>query len=146
MEDLFRAYWWLIFPLGWFAYGGFQSWLSYRANRDTLDLLKTYAASGREPPPELLARLNKRSSYDLDDDIDDDLDDDRDHVRTRYRYRRERGWYHVVLFGVLGMGFTFAATSDLYEAGPAFLIVAFVMGALSLASLVSVLTGRGPKA
>ena len=138
MEDLFRSYWWLIFPLGWFVYGGFQSWLSYRSNRDTLDLLKAYAASGREPPPELVARLNQRSNYDLDDDRDD--------MRPRYRYRRQRGWYHVVLFGVLGMGFAFAATSDLYEAGPAFLIVAFVMGALSLASLVSVLTGRGPKA
>jgi hypothetical protein len=138
MEDLFRSYWWLIFPLGWFVYGGFQSWLSYRANRDTLDLLKAYAASGREPPPELVARLNQRSNYDLDDDRDD--------MRPRYRYRRQRGWYHVVLFGVLGMGFTFAATSDLYGAGPAFLIVAFVMGALSLASLVSLLTGRGPKA
>jgi len=138
MEDLFRSYWWLIFPMSWFVYGGFQSWLSYRANRDTLDLLKAYAASGREPPPELVARLNTRSNYDLDDDRDD--------MRPRYRYRRERGWYHVVLFGVLCMGFTFAATSDIYEAGPAFLIVAFVMGALSLASLVSVLTGRGPKA
>ncbi|WP_419317260.1 hypothetical protein ACN2C7_12280 [Caulobacter sp. ErkDOM-E] len=138
MEDLFRSYWWLIFPLSWFVFSGFQSWLSYRSNRDTLDLLKAYAASGREPPPELVARLNKRSNYDLDDDRDD--------MRPRYRYRHERGWYHVVLFGVLGMGFAFAATSDLYEAGPAFLIVAFVMGALSLASLVSVLTGRGPKA
>lgn len=138
MEDLFRSYWWLIFPLSWFVFSGFQSWLSYRANRDTLDLLKAYAASGREPPPELVARLNKRCN--------DDLDDDRDDGRSRYRYRRERGWYHVVLFGVLGMGFTYAATSDLYEAGPAFLIVAFVMGALSLASLVSVLTGRGPRA
>jgi len=138
MEDLFRSYWWLIFPLSWFVFSGFQSWLSYRANRDTLDLLKAYAASGREPPPELVAHLNKRCN--------DDLDDDRDDGRSRYRYRRERGWYHVVLFGVLGMGFTYAATSDLYEAGPAFLIVAFVMGALSLASLVSVLTGRGPRA
>jgi uncharacterized membrane protein YccC len=138
MEDLFRSYWWLIFPLSWFVFSGFQSWLSYRSNRDTLDLLKAYAASGREPPPELVARLNQRSNYDLDDDRDD--------MRPRYRYRRQRGWYHVVLFGVLCMGFTFASTSDLYEAGPAFLIVAFVMGALSLASLVSLLTGRGPKA
>ena len=82
-----------------------------------------------------MARLNKRSNYDLDDDRDD----------MRSRYRRESGWYYVVLFGVMCMGFAYAATSDLYEAGPAFLIVAFVMGALSLASLVSVLTGRGPK-
>lgn len=139
MEDLFRSYWWLIFPLSWFVFGGFQSWLSYRANRDTLDLLKSYAASGREPPPELVARLNKRWNYDHDEDQEDGR------PRYRHRYRRERGWYHVVLFGVLGMGFAYASATDLYEAGPAFLIVAVVMGALSLASLVQALLARGPR-
>jgi hypothetical protein len=60
MEDLFRQYWWLMFPLSWFVFGGYQSWLSYKANRDTLDLIKSYAQAGRDPPPELLAKLNKR--------------------------------------------------------------------------------------
>lgn len=134
MEDLFRSYWWLIFPLSWFVFDGFQNWLSYKANRDTLDLLKSYAASGREPPPELVARLNKHWNPD-------------DGYRERgWRGRGgERTWYQVVLFGVLCAGFTYATVTDLYGAGSAFLIVAFVMGALSLASLVAVLVNRGPR-
>jgi hypothetical protein len=41
------------------VFGAWQSWLSYRANRETLDLIKTYAAAGREPPPELLAQAQQ---------------------------------------------------------------------------------------
>jgi len=134
-EDIFRQFWWLIFPLSWFVFGAWQSWLSYRANRETLDLIKTYAASGREPPSELLARLNKRWHGD---------DDDRDE-RPRYRRRRERSWYQVVLFGVLSSGFTVAAATDMYGMGEAFVIVAFVLGALCLATLVQViLEQKGP--
>ncbi|PTS89401.1 MULTISPECIES: hypothetical protein [unclassified Caulobacter] len=139
MEDLFRSYWWLIFPLSWFVFGGFQSWLSYRANRDTLDLLKSYAASGREPPPELVARLNKRWNE------EDEDSSGRVPRRYRRRYREEHPVYRAVLFGALCAGFTYAAVTDLYGAGEAFTIVAFVMGALGLASLVSLLVGRGPK-
>jgi hypothetical protein len=135
MEDLFRSYWWLLFPLSWFVVGGWQSWLRYRSNRDTLDLIKSYAQSGREPPPELLARLNQRDVY----------GDDDDRHRGRHGYARQGGWYQVVLFGVLCMGFSYAAITDLYGAGPAFVIVAFVMGALSLATLVATLVGRGPR-
>jgi hypothetical protein len=139
MEDLFRSYWWLLFPLSWFVFGGFQSWLSYRANRDTLDLLKSYAASGREPPPELVARLNKRWNEEDEDDAG------RSPRRFRRRYREEHPVYRAVLFGVLGAGFGYASFADLYGAGEAFTIVAFVMGALCLASLVSLLVGRGPR-
>jgi Flp pilus assembly protein TadB len=140
MEDLFRSYWWLIFPLSWFVFGGYQSWLSYRANRDTLDLIKSYAQAGREPPPELLAKLSKRWN-----DGDDHEDRDDRYERRRWRRRGPRGWYHVVLFASLGAGFAYAAVTNLYGAGEGFVIVAFVMGALSLASVVSLLVDRGPK-
>lgn len=139
MEDLFRSFWWLIFPLSWFVFGGFQSWLSYRANRDTLDLLKSYAASGREPPPELVARLNKRWN-----DEEDELGE-RGLKRSHRRYRGEDPVYRIVLFAVLCAGFTFASVTDIYGAGEAFTIVAFVMGALCLASLVTLMVGRGPR-
>ena len=134
MEDLFRSYWWLIFPLSWFVISAYQNWLSYRANKDTLDLIKTYAQAGREPPPELLARLNKRWNEDENEERDE---------RPRYRRRRQRTWYQAALFGCLCLGFTYASVTDLYEAGPAFIIVAFVMGALSVASVVSMLVDRG---
>ena len=134
-EDIFRQFWWLIFPLSWFVFGAWQSWLSYRANRETLDLIKTYAASGREPPAELMARLNKRWHGD---------DEDRDE-RPRYRRRRERSWYQVVLYGLLSSGFAVAAATDMYGAGEAFVIVAFVLGALCAATLVQVLLNqKGP--
>lgn len=135
-EDLFRQFWWLIFPISWFVFGAWQSWLSYRANQETLDLIKTYAASGREPPPELLNGLNRRWR---------DCDDDDDRPRRRYRHRRERSWYRVVLFGMLASGFGFAAVTNIYGAGEAFTIVAFVLGSVCAATLVQVLLDRnGP--
>lgn len=134
-EDLFRQFWWLIFPLSWFIHGAWQSWLSYRANQETLDLIKTYAVSGREPPPELMNRLNKRWHGEAEDEDE----------RPRYRRRQERSWYQVVLFGLLGAGFAFASVTDIYGAGEAFTIVAFVMVALCAATLVQVLLDRnGP--
>ncbi|MDR7114333.1 hypothetical protein [Caulobacter sp. BE254] len=144
MEDMFRQFWWLIFPLSWFVFGAYQSWLSYRANRDTLDLIKTYAQSGREPPPELMAKLSKRWN-DGDDLGEVDDDDDRFRRRHRRRHWRQHTWSRVALFGCLCAGFTFAAATDLYEAGPAFVIVSFVMAALAVAAAVSILVDRGPR-
>lgn len=144
MQDMFRQFWWLIFPLSWFVFGAYQSWLSYKANRDTLDLIKTYAQSGREPPPELLAKLSKRWN-DGDDRDEPDDGDDRWRRRRYRRYRRYHGWSRVALFGCLCLGFIFAATNDLYGNGPAFAIAAFVMGALAVSSVVSILVDRAPR-
>lgn len=144
MEDMFRQFWWLIFPLSWFVFGAYQSWLSYRANRDTLDLIKTYAQSGREPPPELLAKLNRR--WNDGDDLDEADDGDERPRRRHYRrFRRQRTWSRVALFGCLCAGFTYAAVTDLYEAGPAFVIVSFVMAALAVSAAVGMLVDRGPR-
>jgi hypothetical protein len=139
VEDLFRSYWWLLFPLAFFVAGGFDQWMRYRRHRDTLDLIKTYASQGKEPPAALLDQVKK-----LEDD-DEDIDDRRDRrYRRRYRYGRswrgEGTWYHVVLFAVISAGFAYAAFTNLYGQGHAFVIVAFVTGALSLASLVALLT------
>ena len=139
-ENLFRSYWWLMFPLFWFVAGAWHSLLNLRRHRDNLDLIKTYVASGKEIPPSLLEHLNKPS---LDDDWD----------RETYRSRRGRryygrgfgGWPNVALFGSLALGFGYAAQTDLYEAGPAFVIVTFVMGALFVSSLVATLISRTPK-
>ncbi len=139
-EDLFRSYWWLMFPLFWFVAGAWHSLLNLRRHRDNLDLIKTYISSGKEIPPGLMDSLNKPS---LDDDWDRDSYGGR---RGRRYYRRGfGGWPNVALFGSLALGFGYAAQTDLYEAGPAFVIVAFVMGALCLSSLVATLMMRPPK-
>ena len=135
--QLFRELWWLIFPIAFFAFGAWRNWLTYRANREMLDLIKTYAASGREPPPELLAKLSAPWR-----DCDEGADE---RPRYRRRWRRERTWYRVVLFGMLSSGFAFAAVTNIYGAGEAFTIVAFVLGSICVATLVQVLLDRnGP--
>lgn len=138
-EDLFRTYWWLMFPLAWFVVGGWHSWLNYRKHRDTLDIIKSYAATGKDVPAGLMDKLNAGP-------VDDSWSGYDAGERRPRRYRRGYGgWSNVVLFGSLSAGFAYASQTDMYEAGPAFLIVAFVMGALCLSSLVATLTYRRPK-
>ena len=40
MEDLFRDYWWLIFPVLVMGMGGWDRYLAYRKHRDSIELLK----------------------------------------------------------------------------------------------------------
>jgi hypothetical protein len=137
MEGLFRDYWWLVFPLGWFVASGWQSLLNYRRHRDTLDIVKRYADSGKDIPAGLLDKLNAPAP-----DSDWDAPSSRSERRSGGGFG---GWSQVVLFGSLAAGFGYAATTDIYEAGPAFVIVTFVMGSLCLASLVATLTRRSSK-
>jgi len=39
MADIFRSYWWLLFPIGFFVFGAWDRWLSYQRSRDHLELL-----------------------------------------------------------------------------------------------------------
>lgn len=53
MEDLFRDYWWLMFPLGWVAFAAFQGLLAERRRSVAMDLVRAYAEKGQAAPPEL---------------------------------------------------------------------------------------------
>src|SRR5258708_24416592 len=53
----FSHFWWLIFPLFWMVAVMARLWSRHtRANR-ALDIIKSYADQGKEPPPELLKNL-----------------------------------------------------------------------------------------
>lgn len=129
MEDLFRSYWWLLFPLGWMVAGGVHSILNYFRQKETLKLIRTYAEKGQEPPASLLKILEQP------------IDSDAEMWRSTGSGSsgNDGNWFSVVLFGLLAGGFGYAAWTDMYGAGEAFLIVAFVLGALSVACLVSAL-------
>ncbi|NBB53453.1 hypothetical protein GVN24_34820 [Rhizobium sp. CRIBSB] len=133
MEDLFRSYWWLIFPLGWMVASGFSSLLNYKRQKDTLKLIQTYAEKGQQPPESLLKILERP--------IDAETES-RAYPRAA---GPDGGWFSVVLFGLLAGGFGYASYSNMYGASEAFLIVAFVFGALSAACLVQALMRRGQK-
>jgi hypothetical protein len=134
MEDLFRSYWWLLFPLGWFIASGWQSWLNYRSRKDALRLVETYAAKGQEPPAELIRAIERP--------IDPEASDNKP-SRTNW------GWYQVALFGALAGGFVFMARANILGdegLADALMVAAIVLGALALASLVYALTWKGPRA
>jgi hypothetical protein len=58
MVYFFNSYWWLLFPIGFFVFGAWDRWLAYRRSRDHLDLLRSYAEKGKDPPPELVRNVS----------------------------------------------------------------------------------------
>jgi hypothetical protein len=59
VDDLFRDFWWLLFPIGAMALGAFRAWLDYRARREVVDTLRDLAQAGKEPSAALLNQLNR---------------------------------------------------------------------------------------
>lgn len=132
MEDLFRSYWWLMFPLAWFVFGGFQSFLNYRRQKETLNLIRTYAEKGQEPPAGLLKVLEQP------------IEDDDSRLSGRGR-AGEGAWFSAILFGVMAVGFGYGASTDMYGAGPALIIVTFVLAGLCLACLFQAIRSGRPR-
>lgn len=133
MEDIFRSYWWLLFPLGFMLIGAFNSFLTYRRQQETLKLIKTYADKGQEPPPALLKVLEQP------------IDDDKWSGGGRSP-AGEGSWFTAILFGVMALGFGYGASTDMYGAGPALVIVTFVLAGIALACLFQAIrAGRRPR-
>ncbi|MDP3853303.1 hypothetical protein [Phenylobacterium sp.] len=140
MEDLFRGFWWLLFPLAAFAFGAWDRWLAYRRSQEQLDLIKTFATQGKEVPPELLKRIQ--------DEEDDDEESDWSGLGRRHRRNRLRRYRHsrgddirtVIFTGALAGAFWIASEASLIDGteGP-FRLVALILTCISGATLLSVL-------
>lgn len=141
MEDLFRDYWWLLFPFMGFAFGGYGMWLNYRRSRDALELIKTYAAQGKEPPPGLIQAVSG--------DFPEDGWENRRAARRDRRFGPYGEVRRLITFSALAGGFGFAAWwAQDGNVQLAFGVVAFVMGAMAVGSLLLVFlqrNGREPK-
>ena len=131
MEQLFTQFWWLIFPIGFGIMGAYNSYLGYRRQRDALNLLKTYAEKGQEPPEALLKVLQRP------------LDDDGWDGQSPGRHRPTNYWSLFGLFTALSLGFLGASEmTNMDGDSGAFLVVAFTMGAVAVWALISALTSR----
>lgn len=134
MTALFYNFWWLLFPLGGMVFAGFHSWLKYRSQKAILDVIKTYAERGEQPPQALIDGMDKVVAR------HDDWNSPRS-PRTSAHY-----WSLVGLFGLMAAGFGVGAALGLDGHSGAFVIVAVVMTAVAAWSLINaLLLSRQPK-
>ena len=129
MADLFREFFWIIFPVMGMGIGAFAIWNEFSRQRKALDVLKVYAEKGAEPPASVLEVLNRASSS-----------------RGAIRRQNSNGWGRFVFFLVMGVGFAGVAVWSA-QGGPrmivfvmSFSIIAFSMAAIALRELVTELT------
>ncbi len=126
MVELFSNFWWILFPLAGFAFGGWGMFLRYRRQKAVLDLIRSYVENGREPPASLLAQIES-----LDDAEGGWVGNPRPGSRTPTNY-----WSLVGLFGVMAAGFGIAAIMGVDGGSGAFVIVAMVMAAVGVWALI----------
>jgi hypothetical protein len=145
MQDFAMAYWWLIFPIMWFVSSLFGMWMHHRRQQDTLELMKTYAAQGKDPS-ELAKTLGPDpSSWDYR------------WSRRAWRYGPGWGWRgspfwawrRAIMTGCVAIGFWIAAYyADWSWGGPGFTVVAVIMSVIAAGSLLTAifasLFDRGP--
>jgi hypothetical protein len=129
MIDLFRHFWWLMFPIMGMAYGliGMIAGMNQqrRAQDRAAELLRTYAEQGKEPPPELLRALSQGVE-----------------PPNMMGVRQERlsgAWWTFFVFIALTGGFGVGASSFGSDAHAAFMVVTVVMGILAFGALVMAL-------
>ncbi len=127
-SDFLFAYWWLVFPLAYFIGTGWNSWIKYKRHQANLELLKSYAASGNQPPADLLKSLDPATEKDASHD-------------GLYSGGSKRGdggkAFLVILFAGLAAIFAYAGYNGMMDLGEEAYFVAMIMGVLSVAFLGS---------
>ncbi|HYS45879.1 MAG TPA: hypothetical protein VEM35_05550 [Rhizomicrobium sp.] len=129
---LFAHFWWLIFPLFWLCAMTARLWSHHsRANR-TLDILKTYADQGKEPPPELMKALQQGPGVWGDCD-------------RRWRRSPEERLGRAFLFAALACAFGFMAFWPQFSNAPyhhnpfGLIFLTAIMTAFAVSNLLSVI-------
>lgn len=139
MEQLFRDYWWLMFPLFGMLWALWDMVSSDRRQRAAMETLRFYAQQGKDPPPELI-----RIAFGGEDSIGMRAEfgvGDGDGPRT-LRRSHSRVWTFIV-FAALAAGFSvgwwWVRAEDFAFA---LLIVAVATGVMALGALAILLFGR----
>lgn len=132
MEELFRDFWWLIFPI----FGMFMSVRgmsdSARRSSNVIALIKTYTDQGKEPPAELLRLAAKGLEGEGEDP-----------PATPQSRRRDTIWSFFLFAGLaagFATGYAFAAPTE--DWAWLFLAVAVAMAVMALGALVLLISGR----
>ncbi|MEN0651806.1 MULTISPECIES: hypothetical protein [Hyphobacterium] len=132
--DLFHSYWWLLFPLAFFLAQGWSSFMRYKRTKAKIELLKSYAAAGKEPPADLVASIDK----------DTERDDRHDWTSNGENEGSGGGSaFLVFLFAGLAGVFAYAGWSGLIgDVREEFYFIAMILGVLAVAFLASAVFRR----
>ncbi len=159
--EFFAGFWWLIFPIMGFMFAGFGMWMQHNRSQRALDILKTYADQGKDPPPEVL-----RGVYGQTDPYTQGYSGPAGPnagaanapgyapgpgyaggpwgwgwgSRRYYRYYRWGpfwAWRRAIIFTCLAAGFGAAAWYEGGRDAEGFVIVTIIMGVLAIGSLLT---------
>ena len=122
MIELFREFFWLIFPvlgmgIAFMAVAG-----EFGRQKKALDVLRTYAEKGTEPPPAVLAVLSRASS------------------EQKKNPMASFAFFLIMAAGFGGVTWWFYGAAHAWPFVLGFGIAAFVMVALSVSNLVQALS------
>jgi len=130
-SQLFFSFWWLIFPLGWFIAAAWQSWMRLRRHNSAMEVLKSYAAKGEEPPASVLEAIRESNET-------------TEAAETGNSKTNSRGTtaFLVLLMGGLAGIFAYAGYAGMMGLGEEGYFIAMILGVIGLAFLGSALFGR----
>lgn len=129
-EELFRDFWWLMFPIFGMVMALTGTFTSERRTRNVIDLIKTYTDRGQEPPPELLKLAAK------------DWDEEGQTVSPQSRVNAN-GWSFFTFAALAaGFGVAYAFISRTEDWAWIFLAVAVGMSVMAIGGLVMMFVGR----
>ena len=113
MADLFRQFFWIIFPVFGMCMGAFAIWNEFSRQKKALEVLKIYAEKGTEPPESVLALLNRAST----------------------RSSRRNPLAGAVFAGVLALGFAGMAIWTYFNSGPFSFVTGWTLAAIALGAV-----------
>lgn len=129
--ELFYSFWWLIFPLGWFIAAAWQSWMRLRRHNAAMEVLKSYAAKGEEPPASVLNAIRENNETP-------------EAAETGYSKNSSRGTTAFLVLLMVGLAciFAYAGSTGMLGLGEEGYFIAMILGVIGLAFLGSALFAR----
>ena len=128
-EELFRDFWWLLFPIFGMSMGLWGMSSSERRSREVMNLIRSYVDQGKEVPPELLRMA--QSDWEAPS-------------RSPQPPQQANLWTFFT-FAAIAAGFTVGwCYIRAEEWSFAFLVVAVTFAVLALGALIITITSRRP--
>jgi hypothetical protein len=127
--DLFRQFFWLIFPVLGMGMGAFAIWNEFSRQKKALEVLKVYAEKGQDPPESVMQVLNKASTP-------------RSGRRSRSRSMGGAAFFGVLSLGFAGMAIWTHANGGGFQFVVGWTIASIALGALFASNLVQALSAR----